>query len=101
MYDLLPKIGLLQRSLQQSGVDLDAIDRWVVNGTNSAFQRDTLRLCGIPDSKLIADPVCHIQTGELIVPITSFNDGRVPRWVCQFLRSQFWDNPLSALFDGC
>ena len=85
MYDLLPKIGLLQRS----GVDLDAIDRWVVNGTNSAFQRDTLRLCGIPDSKLIADPVCHIQADELIMPIASFNSGRVPRWVCQFLRSQF------------
>jgi capsular polysaccharide biosynthesis protein len=85
MYDLLPKIGLLR----QSGLDLDAIDRWVVNGTNSAFQRDTLRLCGIPDSKLIANPVCHIQADELIVPIASFNSGRVPRWVCQFLRSQF------------
>ena len=89
MYDLLPKIGLLQRLLHRSGMDLDAIDRWVVNGTNSAFQRDTLRLCGIPDSKLIADPVCHIQADELIVPIGSFNSGRVPRWVCQFLRSQF------------
>jgi capsular polysaccharide biosynthesis protein len=85
MYDLLPKIGLLQ----QSSVDLETIDRWVVNGTNSAFQRDTLRLCGVPDSKLIADPVCHIQADELIVPIASFNSGRVPRWVCQFLRSQF------------
>ncbi len=85
MYDLLPKIGLLQRS----SVDLETIDRWVVNGANSAFQRDTLRLCGIPDSKLIADPVCHIQADELIVPISSFNGGRVPRWVCQFLRSQF------------
>ena len=86
MYDLLPKIGLLQKS----GMDLDAIDRWVVNGSaDNRFQRDTLRACGIADAKLIAEPECYIQADELIVPISSFNDGRVPGWVCQFLRRQF------------
>ena len=96
MYDLLPKIGLLQRLLQQSGMDLDAIDRWVVNGiADSGFQRDTLRACGIADAKLITEPECYIQADELIVPVSSFNDGRVPRWVCQFLRHQFLTDSLA------
>lgn len=95
MYDLLPKIGLVQ----QSGLDFESIDRWIVNSDRLPFQDQTLSALGIPPEKRIAEAQSYIQADELIVPLSSFNlsssslssfsAGRVPRWVCDRLRQQF------------
>jgi len=100
MLDLLPRIELLRRN----NIDLNQIDKFVVNATTTKFQKETLALLGIPETKLICsqnDLPLHIQADRLIVPsLPRDRGGSMPKWACDFLKNEFLrssDNQLPGL----
>lgn len=100
MLDLLPRIELLRRN----NIDLDQIDKFVVNATITKFQKETLALLGIPETKLICSQSnlpLHIQADRLIVPsLPRERGGSMPKWACDFLKNEFLrpsPNKLSGL----
>lgn len=105
--DILPRLELLRRS----GIDLDKIDKFVINNAQHQFQKDLLPTLNIPPEKLITSlDYPHIQATQLLVPsVTSstekwfgpFIEGP-PKWVCEFLRERFTslaDSPGSETFE--
>ena len=86
MVDVLPRIELLR----QSGRDLAEIDWFLVNSCQHQFQRETLRILGIPEEKVLeSDRLSHIQATELIVPSFAGYLGWPPGWAIDFLRREF------------
>lgn len=89
MLDLLPRIELLRRN----NIDLDRIDKFIVNATTAKFQKETLAHLGIPEAKIIVsqnDKPFHIKADKLIVPsLPRQRGGSMPKWACDFLRSAF------------
>lgn len=83
MIDILPRFEILRRS----GIDLRQIDWFVVNNIDQPFQRETLNLLGIPESKiLISDRLSYFQAQELIVPSFPGYLDWVPLETIKFLR---------------
>ncbi|MEL7067981.1 MAG: glycosyltransferase family 61 protein [Cyanobacteria bacterium J06581_3] len=79
----LPKLAILRKS---SPIDINAIDKFVVNKGFPAIQ-ESLEMLGIHNSKLIfIDSECHIKAEKLIVPSFPGSTGDPPGWVCNFLR---------------
>ncbi|MCY7382714.1 MAG: tetratricopeptide repeat protein [Microcoleus sp. CAN_BIN18] len=86
MVDVLPRIELLRRS----GRDLAQIDWFLVNSCQHQFQRESLRILGIPEEKVLeSDRIPHIQATELIVPSFAGYLGWPPGWAIDFLRREF------------
>jgi capsular polysaccharide biosynthesis protein len=89
MFDLLPRIDLLRRS----SVGMDHIDKFVLNEIRLSFQKETLSILGIPETKIIEikkTPSFHIKADRLVVsPLPRLRGGSMPKWVCDFLRSEF------------
>ncbi len=86
MVDVLPRIELLRRS----GRDLAEIDWFLVNSCQHEFQRESLRILGIPDEKVLeSDRIPHLQATELIVPSFAGYLGWPPGWAIDFLRREF------------
>ena len=86
MVDVLPRIELLRRS----GRDLAEIDWFLVNSCQHEFQRETLRILGIPEEKVLeSDRLPHIQATELIVPSFAGYLGWPSGWAIDFLRREF------------
>ncbi|MEG3839906.1 tetratricopeptide repeat protein [Microcoleus sp. herbarium14] len=86
MVDVLPRIELLRRS----GRDLAEIDWFLVNSYQHQFQRETLRILGIPEEKVLeSDRLPHIQATELIVPSFAGYLGWPSGWAIDFLRREF------------
>ncbi len=86
MVDVLPRIELLRRS----GRDLAEIDWFLVNSCQHQFQRETLRILGIPEEKVLeSDRLSHIQATELIVPSFAGYLGWPSGWAIEFLRREF------------
>ncbi len=86
MVDVLPRIELLRRS----GRDLAEIDWFLVNSCQHQFQRDSLRILGIPEEKVLeSDRLPHIQATELIVPSFAGYLGWPSAWAIDFLRGEF------------
>ena len=86
MFDLLPRIELIQRSQ----IKISEIDWFVVNSLSKPYQRETLELLGIPRNKIIeSDRHCHLQATELIVPSFPGYMDWVPPGTMQFLRQTF------------
>jgi tetratricopeptide (TPR) repeat protein/capsular polysaccharide biosynthesis protein len=86
MVDVLPRIELLRRS----GRDLAEIDWFLVNSCHHQFQRDSLRILGIPEEKVLeSDRLPHIQATELIVPSFAGYLGWPSGWAIDFLRREF------------
>lgn len=86
MMEVLPRWELIR----QAGYDMDSIDYFLVNGTMTSFQQETLEKIGIPKEKLIQsiwNP--HIQADKLIVP-ANIGDIRNPHpFSFHFLRDFF------------
>jgi hypothetical protein len=97
MFDVLPRIDLLQRS----GIDLAGID-WFLVSSQLPFQQQTLEILGIPAEKVLSvDGPLHVQATELIVPSFPGTPAWMPHWVCDFLRRSFLPaNSLSDLPPG-
>lgn len=86
MVDVLPRIELLRLS----GRDLAEIDWFLVNSCQHQFQRESLRILGIPEEKVLeSDRLPHIQATELIVPSFAGYLGWPPGWAMDFLRREF------------
>ena len=86
MVDVLPRIELLRRS----GRDLMEIDWFLVNSYQHQFQRESLRILGIPEEKVLeSDRLPHIQATELIVPSFAGYLGWPSGWAIDFLRREF------------
>ncbi|MEG3894151.1 MULTISPECIES: tetratricopeptide repeat protein [unclassified Microcoleus] len=86
MVDVLPRIELLRHS----GRDLAEIDWFLVNSCQHQFQRETLRILGIPEEKVLeSDRLPHIQARELIVPSFAGYLGWPSGWAMDFLRREF------------
>ena len=86
MVDVLPRIELLRRS----GRDLAEIDWFLVNSCQHDFQRESLRILGIPEEKVLeSDRIPHLQATELIVPSFAGYLGWPSGWAIDFLRREF------------
>jgi capsular polysaccharide biosynthesis protein len=83
MFDVLARIGLLQRNGMQ-------IDKYVLTPMNRSFQEETLTELGVsPEKRMICDNHTHIQALELIVTPLVADTGMTPKWVCDYLRAEF------------
>jgi len=86
MFDILPRLEILRRS----EIKFKEIDWFVVNSLSKPFQRETLNLLGIPESKIIeSDRHSHIQADELVVPSFPGYLDWVPEGTVRFLRQTF------------
>ena len=91
MFDILPRIHLLRCS----NIPLANIDKFLVNEIRYEFQKETLKILGIPLTKVIETKKSlplHIKADRLIVP--SINTFAHPHWTCSFLRQEFLNNNL-------
>ncbi|NET50966.1 MAG: glycosyltransferase family 61 protein [Merismopedia sp. SIO2A8] len=86
IFDVLPRLGILQ----QAGWSWEQVDAFVVNSLSRPFQRETLALLGVPESKVLeSDRYPHLQATELIVPSFPGHFDWVPSGTIEFLRSAF------------
>jgi capsular polysaccharide biosynthesis protein len=82
-YDCLPRIFLLRESSL-----IESIDYFVIAHTDLPFQRESLRLLGIPESKIInpaKGKAFSLKASILIVPSLPENLGTISPWVVSFL----------------
>ena len=90
MFDVLPRIEILKKNLQQQGKDLDHINYFMLNGFDKAFQKETLAALNIPLNKVLSsDVVPHLQADQLIVPSFAGHLDWVPPESIDFLRKVF------------
>lgn len=90
MFDVLPRIEILQKHLHRQRKNLDQVDYFVVNGLEKAFQKETLLALGIPLEKVISsDKASHLQAEQLIVPSFAGHLDWVPPSSIAFLRKAF------------
>lgn len=86
MVDVLPRLEILQRQ----GIDWAEIDWFLVNSCQSAFQRQTLEILGIPLHKILeSDRHPHIRAEQLIVPSFASYMGWLSEHGLKFLREAF------------
>lgn len=86
MCDVLPRIELLRLS----NIDLNAIDKFLVNIYQAPFHQETLSTLGIPKAKIIeSSKFPYIKATELVVPSLPGISGNIPKWACDFLRNTF------------
>ncbi|MDJ0554114.1 MAG: tetratricopeptide repeat protein [Microcoleaceae cyanobacterium MO_207.B10] len=86
MVDILPRLEILKIH----GIDLAEIDRFLVNSYQQPFQRETLKILGVPEEKIIeSDRHPHIQAEKLIVPSFPGYLGWLPSWALEFHRRVF------------
>ena len=86
MFDILPRLELLRRG----EIKFKEIDWFVVNSLSKPYQRETLKLLGIPEAKIIeSDLHSHIQASELIVPSFPGYLDWIPEGTIKFLRQAF------------
>lgn len=86
MFDVLPRLDLLQRS----GINHDRIDYFLVSN-HLPFQQETLQILNIPKTKILeTDHHLYIQAKQLIVPSYPSSPAWMSYWVCQWLRKVFF-----------
>src|SRR5581483_1792102 len=82
LFDLLPRLKLIQLA----GRNLDEIDRFVVNSVRSSFQKDTLKLAGIDDARVIqSDRARYFLCEDMILPSYPGITLHPLKWVCDYL----------------
>lgn len=88
LIDTLPRLHLLKKS----GL-YDSVNWFLVPNYQYDFHKDTLKLLGIDESKvIIGNTSIHIQADVLIgTTAPRGNYMLVPNWVCNFLRKSFLD----------
>ena len=90
LFDVLPRLEILQQDLKQQHLTLSSIDYFVVNNFEKSYQLETLTALGIPVKKIVAsDRIPHIEADELIVPSFAGHFDWVPPSSIDFLRRNF------------
>ncbi len=86
VFDVLPKFGLLERT-----VGLENIDLFAIGHTSQGYQTETLQCLGIPNDRIIPfTPHTHLQARELIVPsLATYNRVNPQPSTLAFLREKF------------
>nr|WP_255709944.1 glycosyltransferase family 61 protein [Pontibacter harenae] len=85
MFDALPRLDLLQKSGW-----FDRVDWFIVPSVKHDFQKETLRLLGIEDRKIVEGHLhTHIQTDLLLASSYVRFPEHIPQWACNFLRKTF------------
>jgi capsular polysaccharide biosynthesis protein len=84
--DVLPRLHLLK----ESGL-YDKVDWFLVPSLRYGYQLETLRLLGIPESKLIAGDKHPHLTADSIIASTAprGNHTLVPHWLCDYIHGSF------------
>ncbi|NER38457.1 MAG: DUF563 domain-containing protein [Oscillatoria sp. SIO1A7] len=83
--DLLGRIALLR----SRGIDFGKIDFFVVSSCHLPYQRETLNILGIPESKIVQSSRSpHIRAEQLIVPSLPGTVGIMTEKTGQFLRRE-------------
>ncbi|OCR00876.1 hypothetical protein BCD67_24455 [Oscillatoriales cyanobacterium USR001] len=87
MFDVIPRFDLLRRS----GIDIETIDKFIVNGIDHAYEKETLKILGIPESKIIESSCgLHIKAKKLVVPSNCYQGiSQISTWGCEFIRREF------------
>ena len=87
MVDILPKLEILKNH----GMNLEEIDGFLVNSFHLEFQRESWKILGIPQNKIIlSDRHPYIQAQQLIVPSCRADLGMVTSWGLEFHRRVFF-----------
>ncbi|MDJ0518128.1 MAG: tetratricopeptide repeat protein [Trichodesmium sp. MO_231.B1] len=89
MVDILPRIEILRRN----GINFEQIDWFLINSIQQPFQKETLRILGIPEEKIIeSDSYPYIQAKKLIVPSFPSHLGWLEKFALEFHRQTFFNN---------
>ncbi|MDA5110860.1 hypothetical protein O3V59_21200 [Brevibacillus thermoruber] len=84
MFDVLGRFELLRRNNVK-------VDKYVFTPMRRPFQEETLSVLGIPKEKqIICEQDTHIEARKLFVTPLVADTGIVPKWVCDFLRDEFF-----------
>jgi hypothetical protein len=90
MWDVLPRLAVLE----QAGVDLGTIDRFLVPGYFAGYQIESLSAIGIGRDRVISSLADrHIVADTLVVPSLARAGGVVPSWSPPFIRRSFPPSP--------
>lgn len=82
--------------LEKAGFSIDKVDKVVISNCDKSYQKQTLEVLGISESKLIiGKDYPHIQAEQLIVPSYPTWGGHYRKWHLDFLRSAFAITNLS------
>lgn len=80
LHDTLGRYHLLQLSGFK-------IDKYVLPPLTLPFQRETVKMLGIPEDKILQlNPGEHLKADHLILPSVPFNAGTCVKWTVEFLR---------------
>jgi capsular polysaccharide biosynthesis protein len=86
-YDIIPRVHLLK----QAGI-FSTIDYFIISWSGTPFQKESLRLLGIPEERIINPLITgcfHYEAEWLIVPSLPSPLGTVSPWVVTFLRDLY------------
>jgi capsular polysaccharide biosynthesis protein len=82
-FDVLTRLAILE----EAGYEWKKFDKIIVNSRTLPFQKETLRMLGIPDEKLVAiDEDHHIVCEKLVAPSLPGLTGNFPKWTVPWLR---------------
>lgn len=92
MYDVLPRIGLLEKTGW-----LKQCDHIVINAFKLPFHEETIRMMGLPLEKFIfSSKKLHLRAKKLIVPSIPETGDFSPAWAIGYLRSKLVFKALSV-----
>jgi capsular polysaccharide biosynthesis protein len=92
LFDELPKLELAR----QAGVDWESCDYFLINSRKASFEREALRILGLPDEKIVeTDDVSFVQADELFFVTLGCLIPPDP-WVLEWVRSKFIQGPAPS-----
>lgn len=85
MFDVVTRFHLLQRS----GL-IETIDKFVINACDTAYEKETLNILGIPPQKIVESRYHpHLTADKLIVPSICEGGSGTSKWKCEYLKHTF------------
>ncbi|QJB26808.1 tetratricopeptide repeat protein [Limnospira fusiformis] len=89
MLDIIARFHLLEAA----GIDLNSIDKFVVNAWETPYQKQALETLKIPPKKIISNKdINHLKAAQIIIPTPNLSSHRglqISQWNCDFLKHTF------------
>lgn len=89
MLDIMARFHLLEAA----GIELNSIDKFVVNAWETPYQKQSLDALNIPPEKIISNKdINHLKAAQVIIPtpnLSSRHGLQISRWNCDFLKKTF------------
>jgi capsular polysaccharide biosynthesis protein len=90
LFDLLPRLELIRLA----GISLSDIDQFAVNSIIANFQKETLSILQIDESKILeTDREQNLICEDMVLPSFPGTTMLPPKWVCDFLVKTFLKTP--------